>query len=98
MDIVLTDVFWIGLLATAVRLATPILLAALGELVAERAGVLNIGLEGMMLSGALGAFLGSQLTGNPWIGVVAGAAAGCALALLFAYLTVTLSVDQIICG
>lgn len=98
MNVLLNDVFWIGLLAAAVRLATPILLAALGELFAERAGVLNIGLEGMMLCGALGGFLGSQATGNPWIGVLTGVFAGCLLALLFAYLTITLSADQVICG
>jgi simple sugar transport system permease protein len=98
VDILVSDLFWIGLLAAAVRLATPILLAALGELIAERAGILNIGLEGMMLFGALGGFLGSQITGSPWTGVLAGIAAGCILALLFAYLTVTLSADQIICG
>lgn len=98
MDILLSEVFWIGLLAAAIRLATPILLASLGELVAERAGILNIGLEGMMLVGALGGFLGSYGTGSPWLGVAAGMAAGAALAWLFAYLTITLAADQIVCG
>jgi simple sugar transport system permease protein len=98
MDFLLSDVFWIGLMAAAVRLATPILLASLGELLAERAGILNIGIEGMMLVGGLGGFLGSYGSGSPWIGVLAGMAAGIALAILFAYLTITLAANQIVCG
>ena len=98
MDFLLSDVFWIGLMAAAVRLATPILLASLGEMLAERAGVLNIGVEGMMLIGALGGFLGSQGTGIPWVGVLGGMLAGVLLALLFAYLTITLAADQIVSG
>ena len=98
MDFLLSDVFWIGLMAAAVRLATPILLASLGEMLAERAGVLNIGVEGMMLIGALGGFLGSQGTGSPWVGVLSGMIAGLLLALLFAYLTITLAADQIVAG
>ncbi|MGN6459566.1 MAG: ABC transporter permease [Pseudolabrys sp.] len=98
MDAVWSDLFWIGLLTAAVRLATPILLAALGEIIAERAGVLNVGLEGMMLVGAFAGFVIAQGTGNPWIGIAAGLFAGCLLGLLFAFFTVTLVVDQIVCG
>ena len=98
MDTLVDVVFWVGLLAATLRLATPILLAALGEVLAERAGVLNIGLEGMMLMGALGGFLGSRATGSPWAGVACGVLAGMALALLFSALTVTLAVDQVVCG
>ena len=98
MDTLLSGIFWVGLLAATVRLSTPILFASLGEVLAERAGVLNIGLEGMMLMGALGGFLGSRATGNPWVGVLAGMVAGATLAWAFAYLTVTLAVDQVVCG
>ena len=98
MDVMLSDVFWVGLIAAAIRLATPILLASLGEILAERAGILNIGIEGMLLIGAFGGFLASHGTGSPWIGVLGGMIAGMALALLFAYLTITLAADQIVCG
>jgi simple sugar transport system permease protein len=98
VDTLISEVFWVGLLAATVRLSTPILLASLGEILAERAGVLNIGIEGMMLVGALGGFLGSRGTANSLIGVAAGVLAGMVLAWLFAYLTVTLAVDQVVCG
>ena len=98
MDTLLSGIFWIGLLAAMVRLATPILFASLGEILAERSGVLNIGIEGMMLVGALGGFLGSRATGSWLFGILVGILAGMVLAWLFAYLTVTLGVDQVVCG
>ena len=60
-----------GFLAAAVRVATPLLLAATGETVTERAGVINLGIEGMMLAGALAAALGASAAG-PWTGMLAG--------------------------
>jgi general nucleoside transport system permease protein len=98
MDALWTELFWIGLLTAAVRLATPILLASLGEIIAERAGVLNVGLEGMMLVGAFAGFVAAQGSGSPWAGIVAGLFGGCLLGLLFAFFTVALAVDQIVCG
>ena len=86
-----------GFLAAAVRVATPLLLAATGETVAERAGVINLGIEGMMLAGALAAALGASAAG-PWTGVVAGIGAGTALALVFAAVVVGARGDQIITG
>ena len=86
-----------GFLAAAVRVATPLLLAATGELVTERAGVINLGIEGMMLAGALAAALGASVAG-PWTGVLAGIAAGTGLALLFAVVVVSARGDQIITG
>jgi simple sugar transport system permease protein len=86
-----------GFLAAAVRVATPLLLAAIGETVAERAGVINLGIEGMMLAGALAAALGSSAAG-PWTGIAAGIAAGAALAGLFAAVVVLARGDQIITG
>lgn len=85
-------------LAAGVALATPILLAALGELLVERTGVLNIGLEGFLLVGAFAAAVAAQATQNPGIGVVAGAVAGMLLAALFALVVVGLAADQIIVG
>ncbi len=85
-------------LATGLVLGTPILLAALGELVVERSGVLNIGVEGVMLGGAFAAALGAWATGSAAAGVLAAALTGTALALLFAFATVRLGADQIIAG
>jgi ABC-type uncharacterized transport system permease subunit len=86
-----------GFLAAAVRVATPLLLAATGETVTERAGVINLGLEGMMLVGALAATLGASAVG-PWTGVAAGVLAGMALAGVFAAVAIGARADQIIAG
>lgn len=86
-----------GFLAAAVRVATPLLLAATGETVTERAGVINLGIEGMMLAGALAAALGASAAG-PWTGMLAGIGAGTGLALLFAAVVVGARGDQIITG
>ncbi|HHY02992.1 MAG TPA: ABC transporter permease, partial [Paracoccus sp.] len=67
--------------------ATPILFAAMGEAIAERSGVLNLGVEGMMITGALAAFAAAHATGSPLVGFVAGAAAGAAISLIFGVLT-----------
>ncbi len=83
--------------AAAVRVATPLLLAALGETVTERSGVINLGIEGAMLTGALAAAIGSTL-GGPWVGVLAGAGAGLVVAAIFAAVAVGAGADQIIAG
>ena len=77
---------------------TPLVYAALGELVTERSGVLNLGVEGMMLMGALAAFVTTVLTGSPWLGVLAGVAAGMAMALIFGVITLTLMANQVATG
>ena len=87
-----------GLLFTGVRLAVPLLLAALGETVAEKAGVINVGMEGMMLAGALAGFAAAFAAHSPWAGAGAAALAGVALAALFAALTVGLGADQVVVG
>jgi simple sugar transport system permease protein len=79
-------------------MATPLLLAALGEVVVQRAGVVNVGMEGMMLCGAFGATLATVWTGSPLVGVAAGAVVGIAVAILFAGVAVRLAADQIVCG
>src|SRR5215475_12614811 len=83
------------LLEAAVRAGTPILLAALGELLAERAGILNLGVEGMMLVGALTGFIVSQHSGEPWIGLLAAALAGLALGCIHAFLSISLHANQV---
>jgi simple sugar transport system permease protein len=88
----------IPLLATVVTSATPLLLAALGELVAERAGVLNLGVEGMMLTGAVCAFAIMTITGSDTLALLAAAASGAALAGLFGVLTLTLAASQVATG
>ena len=84
-------------LAAAVRVATPLMLAATGETIAERAGVINLGIEGMMLAGALAATLGATAWG-PWTGLVCAVGAGMVLAGAFALLAIGARADQIITG
>ncbi len=97
-SVVFTQAFLIGLAAAAVRTAVPLLLAAVGEMFAERSGVLNIGIEGMMLFGALAGFAGAFFLQNAGIGALTSVAAGIVLALAFAYVAVTLGADQITAG
>lgn len=78
--------------------ATPILLAALGETIVERAGVLNLGVEGMMITGALAGFAAAHATGSPAAGFLGGAVAGAALSLIFAALTQYLLTNQVATG
>ncbi|MFN3547261.1 MAG: ABC transporter permease [Mesorhizobium sp.] len=87
-----------AILLTIATAATPLLLAAIGELVVERSGVLNLGVEGMMLMGAVVAFGTALATGNAWIGIVAGALAGMAFSLLFGVLALTLVTNQVATG
>lgn len=94
----LSDPVFVGFLQATTRLAIPILLAALGGMFAERAGVLNIGLEGMMLTGAFVGFTTTYLTGNIWYGVAAGMLAGSLLGLLLALYTVALTSNQVVVG
>jgi len=86
------------LVLSTIRLATPLALAAMGELVAERAGVLNVGIEGMMLVGALAAFATGTATGSPLAACLAGIAAGVALAALFALFVLRRQADPIVSG
>ena len=86
------------LLASLMVASTPILLAALGELVVERAGVLNLGVEGMMITGAVAGFMAAAASGSPWLGFLAAVAGGAALALVFAALTQGLMSNQVATG
>jgi len=89
---------YIAVIVTLVVASTPILLAALGELVVEKSGVLNLGVEGMMLVGAIAGFAGQFYTGNPYFALLCGAFAGAAMALIFGFLTLTLSANQTATG
>jgi simple sugar transport system permease protein len=86
------------LLVLTLAAGTPLVYAALGELVTEKSGVLNLGVEGMMLVGAVVAFAVAAATGNPWVGIVAGVGAGAALSMVFAILTLSLMANQVATG
>ena len=90
--------FFIAAIVTIVGLSTPILLAGLGELVAEKSGVLNLGVEGMMLIGAISGFAGTVFTGNPYLGVLAAAICGALSALLFGFFVLALNSNQVATG
>ncbi|MFA6266738.1 MAG: ABC transporter permease [Pseudolabrys sp.] len=83
---------------SVIAASTPLLLAAAGELVVERSGVLNLGVEGMMIMGAACGFAGAWLTGSTLIGALCGIAAGAALSSVFALLTLGLAVNQVAAG
>ena len=85
-------------LATSLRLSVPIVFAALGGVLSERSGVFNIGLEGMMLAGAFGAAVGAYFTGTPFAGIAVGMLCGALGALILAYLSISLGVNQIVSG
>lgn len=87
-----------AIILTVITAATPLVVAALGELVTERSGVLNLGVEGMMIMGAVGAFAVAQMTGNPYLGLLAGIAVGALFSLLFGFLTLTLVTNQVATG
>jgi simple sugar transport system permease protein len=88
----------VQLLLLTLAAGTPLVFAALGELVTEKSGVLNLGVEGMMLVGAVVAFIVAATSKSPWLGVLAGMVAGSALALVFAVVTLTLQANQVASG
>ena len=83
---------------TVITASTPLLLAAIGELVVERSGVLNLGVEGMMVVGAVCGFAAAYWSGSPYLGIVAGIAGGMVMALLFAVMTQTFVSNQVATG
>ncbi|PRY92645.1 nucleoside ABC transporter membrane protein [Hasllibacter halocynthiae] len=92
------DLNWTAFLASVLVVSTPFLLAALGELVVERAGVLNLGVEGMMITGAAAGIVVAIETGSPWAGFLCAALGGLGLGLVFALLTQGLQSNQVATG
>ena len=90
--------FFISAFITVIGISTPILLAATGELVVEKSGVLNLGIEGMMLIGAVTGFAVTFTTFNPWLGMLAAAVAGAAASMVFGLLVLTFGANQVATG
>ena len=92
------NIFTLALIASTIRLATPLILAALGGLYSERAGIINIALEGLMLAGAFTAAVVTYYTHNPWIGLLAAMAAGVVVAGIHAVACIRYKADQVVTG
>ena len=92
------EIFLVNLIAATLRVATPLLLAAIGETSTERAGVLNLGIEGIMFFGAFTGFFVADVTGSLWTGLLAAILSGILAGLLMAFLSVTLGVNQHVSG
>ena len=86
------------ILASTFRVSTPLIFAAMGGLVSERSGVINIALEGLMLVGAFGAAIGTHVTHSPWLGALCGVGAGLLLAAGYGLFVITLRANQIVAG
>lgn len=98
MNEILQTAFLASLLSGMIRICTPILFASMGELIAERAGILNLSVEGMMLMGALVGFVTSYQTGSLWAGITMSVLAGALMGLVMAFLSITLQIDQVVSG
>lgn len=94
----LLQIFSVTILMSTIRLATPLILGALGGVFSERAGVINIALEGIMLTGAFAAVYGMDKTGSAWFGVLLAVVMGMLIAALHAFLSVTLKTNQVVSG
>jgi simple sugar transport system permease protein len=94
----MAEIFTIALLWSTIRLATPLILAALGGMFSERAGIINIALEGMMLAGAFTAAAVTYAVGNPFVGLAAGMAAGMLIAGIHAIASIRYKADQVVTG
>lgn len=94
----MSDFFTLALLTAILRMSTPLIFAAMGGLVSERSGVMNIALEGMMLTGAFFAVAGTHWTGNPWLGLVIGVLCAGVAALIHGIWCISLRGNQIVAG
>ncbi|HUQ32118.1 MAG TPA: ABC transporter permease [Pyrinomonadaceae bacterium] len=92
------NIFTLALIASTIRLATPLILAALGGLYSERSGIINIALEGLMLAGAFTAAVVTYYSRNPWIGLLAAMAAGVVVAAIHAVACIRYKADQVVTG
>lgn len=98
MGELLTASVMVAIVASGIRLATPFLLASLGEVLGQRSGVLNLGVDGVMLLGAFAAYYTVLNTYNPWLGLVVGIGVGALMGLFYAFITVTLKAEQGVSG
>ena len=94
----MTEASLIGLLEATVSFGALLYLAALGEMIAEKAGILNLGVEGMMAMGAVTGFTVALHSGDPWVALLAAVAAGAAVGLLHGFFTVVLGAEQVVSG
>ncbi|MDP6868610.1 MAG: ABC transporter permease [Acidimicrobiales bacterium] len=94
----MTEASLVGLLEATVSFGALLYLAALGEMVAEKAGILNLGVEGMMAMGAVTGFVVALHSGDPWVALLAAVAAGAAVGLLHGFFTVVLGAEQVVSG
>ena len=94
----MNDAILIQSIAVAIVAGTPLVLAGTGEILTQRSGILNLGVEGMMLMGAVTGFWATTEVGNPWVGLVVGMAAGSATGLIHGVLAVRLHANQIVTG
>ena len=90
--------FIVGIIASGIRMSTPVLFAALGENIAERAGILNLGVEGMMLIGAFVGFVGTYFSGSILVGLLLAVIGPMVMATLMAFLSVSLRTNQLVAG
>ena len=98
MSFMIEDIINLSLLASMIRLATPLILAALGGMYSERGGVINIALEGIMLAGAFTAAAVTVRVGNPWVGLASAAVAGLVVSLILAVAAIEFKADQVVVG
>src|SRR5438309_2772554 len=98
MDEILGQLLQVGLFAAIIRIATPLAFATLGEMFSERAGVLNLGIEGIMLICAMTGFTATSLSGSLWLGVLVAVLTGMLMGTLHALFTVALGLSQHVCG
>jgi len=87
-----------NIIRVGLKVSTPLLLASLGEIYAERSGILNLGVEGMMMAGGAAAFLTALWTGNPWVGVLVAMVVGAAISLVHAVISIHLRGNQVVSG
>lgn len=98
MNEIIAAILSLNTISAAIRMATPIALAAMGGAFSERSGIINIGLEGMILTGAFTGVLGSYYTGSPWLGVILAVLAGALLGYIFALFTIKFKADHVVAG
>ncbi len=95
---ILGEILQVGFFAAILRIATPLILATIGEMFTERGGVLNLGVEGIMVLGSMTGFTAAYYSGSLWLGILAAMATGALAALLMGFLTVTLGLSQHVSG